>query len=129
MQGLDQAPKDSNTIYLIVFIGIYVAEKVIVMASKVITVLRKNGNGKKKPEARCLQDPLFSQNWETHREVTRDIKKGVGRNEASMSTLKRESLLQTQELKNQTKAIEGQTAALQKANEHLAVIAKNGSHK
>ena len=119
--GIEAVKNMGPNSYVIVLLVVFISERVISMVIKGVVTLRngkeKTGDTKIMP---CLENPLFSHSWENHKIEMHDTRESSKRMEASLSILKRESLLQTSEIKKQTKAIEG-------SNTLLARIAKNGS--
>ncbi len=126
-QALEQATRIAPNTYLIILLALFIAEKVISMSFKGITLLKglSNGKGKKDDDTvrmPCLQNPLFTGPWETHKQETHDTKVISDRLDRNMGKLLKESLLQTVELTKQTKEGEKQTRVLER-------IRDNGSKK
>lgn len=124
MPAAELLPKNPTETYLIIFLALFISEKIVAMAIRGAQALRnKNGKSNGKDETKlmpCLDSLLINPLWESHKIETHDTRESSKRMEASLSILKRESLLQTSEIKKQTKAIES-------SNKLLAKIAKNGS--
>jgi len=122
MPATELLPKSPTETYLVIFLALFISEKVISMGIKIAHAIRGRNEGSKDDTKimPCLEIPTFSHSWETHKTETHDTSESAKRQEASLDILKRESLLQTVEIKKQTKAIEA-------SNKLLATIAKNGS--
>ncbi len=126
MPATDLLPRDPNNVYLIIFLAAFLAERAFSMAVKGAQVLRgRNGNGRgkgKTDKPLSLEGLMCTPLWDGHKDDTRICKETSSRNERSLSTLKRESLITTREAK-------AQTVELKAINKTLIKIAKNGDSK
>lgn len=126
--GIEAIKQITPNTYVIILLGLFVAEKVISMTFRGITLLRGTMNGKgseRKDETKvlpCLQSPLFTGPWETHKQETHDTKLCSDRLETGLGKLLKESLLQTVEMK-------AQTAEIKKQTDVLEGIRRNGNKK
>lgn len=114
--GIEAAKQIAPNTYLIVLLALFVAEKVISMTFRGITLLRGHVNGKK-DETRSLsffQDPTFSHKWDVHTQETHDGVVIGKRLDTNMEKILLESTKQTIESKNQTVEIKKQTRILEK---------------
>ena len=124
--GIEAIKQITPNTYVIILLGLIVAEKVISMTFKGITLLRGTMNGKeteRKDETQrppCFMNPVITGPWETQKQETHDTKVIADRLDRNMGKLLKESLLQTVEVKRQTEEIKKQTKVLE-------AIKKNGS--
>lgn len=122
--GVEVVKQITPNTYVIVLLGLFVAEKVISMTLKGITLLRGHVNGKgseRKDETQrlpCLLNPV----WSAHTQEAHDTKLCSDRLETGLGKLLKESLLQTVEMRSQTAEIKKQT-------EVLEAIRRNGNKK
>lgn len=124
--GIEAIKQVTPNTYVIILLALFLAEKVVTMTFKGIVFLRGNGkkNGRKDDTQRmpCLQSPLFTGPWETHKQEAHDTKVIADRLDDSMGKLLLESTKQTLEAVAQTREIRKQTGILEK-------IRQNGSSK
>ena len=122
--GIEAIKQITPNTYVIILLGLFVAEKVISMTFRGITLLRGHVNGKERKDETqrlpCFMNPVITGPWETQKQETHDTKVIADRLDRNMGKLLKESLLQTVEVKRQTEEIKKQTKVLE-------AIKKNGS--